>query len=317
MCPCCEIGGNIAWSKGQRIAKHPRSILYPQADPVSPPPCRNNLMLHTPHRARFDHLNQPRDGSALFPGAASLPAPLTRGELRRLRLSDQSLDWEAGGGRGWGGSSSGGGGDGDDEDFASAWGGSSWGGCGGGGSDREGGSAAGGGGGGGRGGRWPGGRSSRSSSFASAAGSVSSLLHPGDRVSRTLSGESEFYDASDGESDGEIGPPARGPGKAGGGVPAPQPGGEDTGSGEEGWSVGALAAPGAHTSAADGGSDGGGGRGAGLDESSEGDDDESLEFQDARDPVSEVKQTFAARAQQGVVRFGGRREGGELCWEMA
>ncbi|CAN0286141.1 unnamed protein product, partial [Ectocarpus sp. 12 AP-2014] len=111
----------------------------------------------------------------------------------------------------------------------SAWGGSSWGG---------GGSL---------------GRSSRSSSFASATGSLGSMHDDGGggdgdgRVSRTVSGESEFYDAADG--DGEPLSPDRWASAAAAaaaavarkGPAAPQPGGEDTGSGEEGWHVGVSA----------------------------------------------------------------------------
>lgn len=248
-------------------------------------------------------------------------APLGRGELRRLRLSDQNLDWEGGGGRGWGGgggrsyssnsSNRGGGGtNGDDDEFASAWGGSSWGGGDGGGSTRL----------------------SRASSFVSAAGSLScSVYGVGGRTSRSVSGESEFYDAADGGEGGEGESPPISPDRwvysaaaAGGAAakaaaaatgvaqdefvadtPQPQPGGEDTGSGEEGWDIGtsALAAAQKEGDAGDaGGGSGGGGRGGGRDGAySDGDDDgDGLEFQDARDPVSEVSS-------------GAPRRGGTVC----
>lgn len=114
------------------------------------------------------------------------------------------------------------------------------------------------------------------------------------RMSRTLSGESEFYDAADG--DGEPLSPDRWVNAAAAaaaaaeavvrkGAAAPQPGGEDTGSGEEGWRVG-VSAEAATAKEGDGG---------GRDDDSDGDDDDSLDFQDARDPVSEVRDDCCRR----------------------
>ena len=252
--------------------------------------CRTETEIETDTEPffRFDHLHQPRDGSvppgagsaaaaAAVAAAAATTAPLGRHELRRLRLSDQSLDWEGGGGRGWGGGSSSGGGGGgggggttgDDEEFASAWGGSSWGGRG---DGLE--------------------RGSRESSFASALGSVTSSTY-GDssnsRLCRTPSGESEYFDVNGSSHGGEPLSPERwkfppgGGGAEAGEVAVPQPGGEDTGSGEESWHVGVSA----HWAAGAGDDGGGGGGVGGGDDSS----DDGLEFQDARDPVSEVKRS--------------------------
>ncbi|CAM9510658.1 unnamed protein product [Pylaiella littoralis] len=259
---------------------------------------------------RFDdlHEHQPRDQRSVATpesSPATTTAPLGRRELRRLRLSDQNLDWGGGGGRGWGGgggrrsysSSRGGGGggtNGGDEEFASAWGGSSWGG--------------------GDGGRSE--RSSRSSSFVSAAESLGCPVYGDDggggggggvdRVGRSLSGESDFYDAADGGEDGEGESPPISPDRwvrsaaaagaaaaAAAATPeaeAPQPGSEDTGSGEEGWDIGASALAAALEKS--GGDESGGGGGGGGDDSSDGD---SLDFQDARDPVSEMDEALMAK----------------------